>query len=434
MSFLTWGSVECKTVGILDNTAASRLYELMRSLEGLSHESGIIIGRALQDVTPKYREVVAHKLIRNFKVMNLDKGPSGPDYDAFVEGLYGTTLSESSTVRGHMPKASLSLTKRRITVEIPARKPQVETNSLYTTFNTLDLSDEILQSLVDAQLSTECQPFDISVGAAQDTTSNESVKAELIEVENVDKKTGHTEVAISESLGLQIPAVPLQGDITTPSLNESTAYNDHTQSSICTERNTIEKETSDEFTKELLEYAEKDPTPQLFKKDVIVKSNREATCAGPLTTTALQPADQSAMELPKDTTDQKRAGKNIDIRTVFRLTKSQLQSTSVNTTTQDMVNSKSSGSSMDLMIVDQITAKSQVRRKRHQPFFEKVAEDISVDTGRTNEPAQTDPVTTPTTCPIEIDLTGDYYLPGALQNQADITSSSQDSNTDVPVL
>ncbi|KIW17581.1 hypothetical protein PV08_04776 [Exophiala spinifera] len=364
--FLSWGSVECKAVGSLNNTTAVKLYELMQGLRGLSHESGIAVSKVLQDVSSKYREVVAYKLLRAFKVMSRSQRPSSADFQAFSEGLYGMNLGESSTVEVRVSAPSCIL--RTITVEIPSRKPQGP--SLNHTTPHLDISNDNLQGLVDRQLSIECHAFGITVESARETTPNAGKAAEQID-------------------GL---------------------------SHIYDEENMIKQETEDKFMEQLIECATKDLTPQASNLDSASEpmSIRDVPSSAALELDTFKESED--LKLPKHPLKiqpHRRPRKNIDIRTVFNQTKAQLQSATTSKMpvlsgdrSKETTPPKTFNDYVDTTIGPQTTAPtSQVRRKRNQPFFEKAAEDNEAAPATTlNGPPQTDPTTSETE---EVDPTGD---------------------------
>ncbi|KAK5511230.1 hypothetical protein LTR07_009589 [Exophiala xenobiotica] len=92
--FLSWASITCETIAILDTAAATKLYQTMHYVGELSNQSGVLVSQCLNDVRPIYREVVAYKLLKNFKVLRRSQGSSGASYEAFVDGLYGTASAD----------------------------------------------------------------------------------------------------------------------------------------------------------------------------------------------------------------------------------------------------------------------------------------------------------------------------------------------------
>lgn len=358
--------------------------------------------------------------------MKPNRRPSGVDYQAFVEGLYGTALGESSTIGGYMPGPSPALGKRKIAVGVPARKSQPVSNIRQAVFNALDTSDEALQSLVDTQLSIECQPFAITVRSAWETASSNGTESRMLEEHNANAQRGYPTSAIdgtvSASTAMQIPATPAisaQVDAVPAHLNQPTIYDGLALSMTSNEQNTIKKETEDVFTREMMECAARDPTPQSLNMNRTVEfSKQESTWRGPstiaLTPNVLESKSSKSLNSLTEQSNQvirprKRPGRHIDIRTVFNQTKAQLhsattsksKSTPVNTTVQGTIDPKPLEKSVDVTMNDQTAARSQVRRKRNQPFFDTVTEDINMDPAIVHGLTQTDPATTATARPTE---------------------------------
>ncbi|KIX00470.1 uncharacterized protein Z518_10610 [Rhinocladiella mackenziei CBS 650.93] len=91
--FLSWGCVESEPVAIIDYATAHQLWGMMRYMKkttGIGFTSGKSLAKCLHGVREVYKEVVAYKLLRSFKISGYEKGPHGIEYENFIEGVYGT--------------------------------------------------------------------------------------------------------------------------------------------------------------------------------------------------------------------------------------------------------------------------------------------------------------------------------------------------------
>ncbi|KAK5318152.1 hypothetical protein LTR93_008197 [Exophiala xenobiotica] len=180
--FLSWASITCETIAILDTAAATKLYQTMHYIGELSNQSGVLVSQCLNDVRPIYREVVAYKLLKNFKVLRRSQGSSGASYEAFMDGLYGTASADIIVVESGsrmITQDGINLSQQGpilpvtsegvITVDIPSssnttrdRKPSA------LTCDAPSIDEDVIQALVDAQLSATCNPFGIIVVPTDD--------------------------------------------------------------------------------------------------------------------------------------------------------------------------------------------------------------------------------------------------------------------------
>ncbi|KAJ9605159.1 hypothetical protein H2200_010549 [Cladophialophora chaetospira] len=200
--FLTWGSIDCSTVAILRAREAVRMINCLKSITEVSHVSGQAVAISLNRVSAIYKEVVAYKLLRAFRVPGYLRGCHGFRYEEFARGIYGETsiieISPGPSVaqvetededdwvdlgRGDVETSASSTSfmksfemamKTKIVVEIPKMSFQnsIEKESTLSpaTQHTQN-SEEELQRLVDSQLSEMGSRFGVTIAPSLDFSS-----------------------------------------------------------------------------------------------------------------------------------------------------------------------------------------------------------------------------------------------------------------------
>ncbi|KIW61940.1 hypothetical protein, variant [Exophiala xenobiotica] len=276
--FLSWGSVTCDTIAILDTEAAMKLYQTMHCIQELSHESGVLVSQCLNDVLPIYREVVAYKLLRNFEVLRPSQGPSGASYETFVAGLYGTALADhfdiiiAESESGMITQGEINLSqqdpiipstsKGAITVEIPTKISSSPPDESFRPSVEAFSSDQgVLQSLIDIQLSITGEPYGIIIEKDDGSSSGEpngkiqitSSPAELMKRHfEKPKETVYVQPQVLQ-LPKEDPLLKLKPDTQDNSGRDTFLYPTDKDDSI------IKDELEDVFMKELLETAKISP-------------------------------------------------------------------------------------------------------------------------------------------------------------------------------
>ncbi|KAK7885685.1 hypothetical protein LTR67_010036 [Exophiala xenobiotica] len=276
--FLSWASVTCETIAILDTAAATKLYRTIHYIEMLSNESGVLVSQCLNDVRPIYREVVAYKLLKNFKVVRRSQGSSGASYEAFVDGLYGTASADIIVVESGsrmITQDGINLSQQGptlpvtsegvITVEIPSSSNTTRDQKPSTlTCDAPSIDEDVIQALVDAQLSITSNPFGIIVVPTDDGLDG-LPRGPIAELQMTSGTQRAEEDAHLESrCGIPDNACKRDTALYTTEEDYPTIK--------------AEPETEDIFTKELLETANifTPPLPSVDTSIDMVKDNLEA--------------------------------------------------------------------------------------------------------------------------------------------------------------
>ncbi|KAK5448180.1 hypothetical protein LTS15_009205 [Exophiala xenobiotica] len=340
--FLSWGSLTCETVAILDTEAATKLYQTMRCIQELSHESGLHVSQCLNDVRPIYREVVAYKLLRNFEVLRPSQGSSGASYEAFVDGLYGTALadnpdiivveSESRIVTrdgNSLPQQGLifpTSSKGATTVEIPTKlSSSPPDKSSRPSVRALSPDEDVLQSLIDTQLSNTGEPFGIIVITNDDDSSSgepigkiqmASGTAEVIERNSEEPK----EAAYVQAQPVQLPEedtiLKLRCETSDNACENMTLYPIDEDYPMIKD----EPEPEDIFMKELIETAEIfTPLPSVDTSIDILKDDSETALKATFeeNKNVLETKPLKSSNIPETRRSVVKAANKIDISKLF---------------------------------------------------------------------------------------------------------------------
>ncbi|KIW98951.1 uncharacterized protein Z519_00614 [Cladophialophora bantiana CBS 173.52] len=158
--FLIWGSVPGDPVAVLAYEEAVRLMDEMKSLSSINYASGVAFSRFLNNVPPKYKAVVARKLLHAYQIPGYEKDRH---FESFVRGIYGDPPNFSDLDAhldeinlGHVLNGSSSANpiqslrsmrdakKIGITVAVSAKHRQSAT---------FPIPDEGTQSLLNTQLA-----------------------------------------------------------------------------------------------------------------------------------------------------------------------------------------------------------------------------------------------------------------------------------------
>ncbi|EXJ76095.1 uncharacterized protein A1O5_00603 [Cladophialophora psammophila CBS 110553] len=176
--FLIWGSVPGDPVTVLAYEEAVRLMDEMKSLSSVNYASGVAVSRCLNNVPPKYKAVVARKLLHAYRIPGYAKDRH---FESFVRGIYGDPPNSSDLDArldeinlGHVLNGSSSAKpvkslrsmrnakKVRMPVAIPAKHRQPAPSPI---------PGEDIQSLLDTQLAEMGSEFGVTAELFDSSTS-----------------------------------------------------------------------------------------------------------------------------------------------------------------------------------------------------------------------------------------------------------------------